>query len=506
LRQSEKRLKSAERIANVGHWNWDLNTNQVTWSEGTFRIFGQPPDYNASYEDLVRVTIPEDRGRLEQVVRDSLAENRRFVIEFRIARPDGDLRTVRSISEISLDEEKALPLRMFGTVQDITDEKRAQEESFARQKLESVGTLAGGIAHDFNNFLGAVLGQAELALTELETGAVPEAELKTIREVAIRGSEIVRQLMIYAGTESETIGPVDLSRTVAEMVDLLKVSVSKRAMLVTYLGQDLPPLQANAAQIRRVVMNLVTNASQAIGDRDGMIRVTTRHVAADYARALSKGVTEGDYLELEVSDSGCGMSREMQSKVFDPFFTTKDAGHGLGLAVVQGVVRNLGGIIHLASDPGKGTTFQILLPCVQSAAGEPPNPRRGGGELAPESLAATVLLVEDEGALRQAVVKLLRRTGAEVLEAASGSIAIDLLRKHGGNIDVILLDLTIPGASAQEVLAEAEQARPNSKVVLTSAYSEEKAASMVGPNIRAFIRKPFKLGDLTQTLRNVLSS
>jgi PAS domain S-box-containing protein len=506
LRQSEQRLKSAERIANVGHWDWDINTNQVTWSEGTFRIFGRPPDYQASYEDLIRVTIPEDRGRLEKVVRDSLAENHGFVIEFRIARPDGDVRTVRSISEISLDEGSVLPLRMFGTVQDITDEKRAQEESFARQKLETVGTLAGGIAHDFNNLLGAVLGQAELAMAELETGSVPEEELKTIRAVAIRGSEIVRQLMIYAGTESEITGPVDLSRTVAEMVDLLKVSVSKRATLAMDLARDLPALHANVAQIRRLVMNLVTNASQAIGDREGVIRVATRHLTVTGAVALSKRVTEGDYLELEVSDNGCGMSQDMQSKVFDPFFTTKSTGRGLGLAVVQGVVRNLGGTINLASELGKGTTFQILLPCVQAAAKRTADPLRGSREPLRESLGATVLIVEDEDALRQAVVKFLRRTGAEVLEAAKGSTAIELLREHSGDIDVILLDLTIPGASAQEILAEAAQARPNSKVILTSAYSEEKAAGMEGPNVRTFIRKPFKLGDLTQTLRKVLSS
>jgi PAS domain S-box-containing protein len=505
LSESEKRLKNAERVANVGHWDWDLTSNQVTWSEGTFRIYGQPPGCNPSYEDVLQATIPEDKDRFDQVVRNSLAENKGFVIEFRIARPDGEQRSVRSICEISLDEGRDSPVRMFGTIQDITDEKRAQEESLVRQKLESVGTLAGGIAHDFNNLLGGVLGQAELGLTELENGSAPEAELNTIKQLAVRGSEIVRQLMIYAGTESEIVGPVDLSCTVAEMLELLKVSVSKRAILETHLAEDLPALQANAAQIRRLVMNLVTNASQAIGDRDGVIRVATRCVQAASAVALSKRVTECDCLELEVSDDGCGMPQEMQAKVFDPFFTTKSTGHGLGLAVVQGVVRNLRGTIHLASELGKGTTFRIWLPCLQSTAEETSNPLRGCGEQARESLTATILIVEDEDALRQPVVKVLRRKGAEVLEAANGPTAIDLLRQHSVNIDVILLDLTIPGASAQEVLTEAARATPNSKVLLTSAYSSEKAAGISGPNIRGFIRKPFRLGDLIQTLRSVLS-
>jgi CheY-like chemotaxis protein/two-component sensor histidine kinase len=339
-----------------------------------------------------------------------------------------------------------------------------------------------------------------------EMGSAPEEELKD-RQVALRGSEIVRQLMIYAGKEKETIGRIDLSRTVAEMVELLRVSVSKQAVLVTDLGQDLPHLQADAAQIRRIVMNLVTNASQAIGTRDGVVRVSTGRVAAGQAATLAHGSGERDYLELEVSDNGCGMPLEMQSKVFDPFFTTRSAGHGLGLAVVQGIVRNLGGTIHLASEPGRGTTFRILLPSAPAAAEEAAGQLSSAGEPAHELLAATVLIVEDEDVLRQSVAKMLRRKGAVVLEAANGSAAIDLLRTKGSQLDVILLDLTIPGPSSQEVLAEAAQGRPDLKVILTSAYSEEMAAASMGsPIVRRFVRKPFPLQDLVQTLRNVLSS
>jgi CheY-like chemotaxis protein len=235
--------------------------------------------------------------------------------------------------------------------------------------------------------------------------------------------------------------------------------------------------------------------------------VSTGRVAAAQAGGLANGGAERDYLELDVSDNGCGMSQEMQSKVFDPFFTTLSAGHGLGLAVVQGIVRNLGGTIHLTSEPGKGTTFRILIPCAPTAAVETAGPLSSAGEPARELLKATVLIVEDEDVLREAAAKALRGRGVEVLEAANGSAAIDLLRTKGSQIDVILLDLTIPGPSSQEVLAEAAQCRPDLKVILTSAYSEEMAtATMSTPLIHRFIRKPFKLGDLVQTLRNVLSS
>jgi CheY-like chemotaxis protein len=309
--------------------------------------------------------------------------------------------------------------------------------------------------------------------------------------------------MIYAGKEDEGVGPADLSRTVAEMLELLKVSVSKRAELVTDLRHGLPPLRANIAQIQRIVLNLVTNASQAIGDGSGVIHLATRCVAAAGASVVENTAAPGTYLELEVSDNGCGMSQEMPAKVFDPFFTTRSAGHGLGLAVVQGIVRSLGGRIDLTSQPGKGSTFRVLLPSASTTIDEA---TRGAAGAPRPTLAATVLVVEDEDVLRQAVAKMLRRTGAAVFEAANGSVAIDLLHDLGDRIDLVLLDVTIPGPSSQQVLATAMQAKPDLKVILTSAYGkEEVAASMSVPIVRGFIRKPFRSGDLIKALQECLS-
>ena len=193
----------------------------------------------------------------------------------------------------------------------------------------------------------------------------------SIGDVATRGSEIVRQLMIYAGNESGALEPVDVTSLVTEMLELLKVAVSKHAALKTSLAQDLPRVRANSAQIRQVVMNLVTNASEAIGDRDGVIRVTTGRLGVGSGSnplEAVKNLPEGDYVWLEVSDTGCGMTPETQRRAFDPFFTTKFAGRGMGLAMVQRIVRGLGGVIHVVSSPGNGSSIQVVLPCIAETA------------------------------------------------------------------------------------------------------------------------------------------
>ncbi len=407
LRTSEERLKRAERIAQVGHWDWNIKTNKVSGSEETCRIVGLPHDHSPSFDEVFQIISPQERGRVKQWLKNCLRQKKGDSIELQIARPHGELRTLALTSEV-LHDENGIEEHLVGTCQDITDSKRRQEDVFAMQKLESVGTLARGIAHDFNNLLGSLLAQAEFAQMELAAGSSPEDELRRIRDVAIHGAGIVRQLMVYAGNESQDLTEIDISRIIEEMLDLLKVSVSKHAVLVTHLESNLAPVRANAAQLRQIVMNLVTNASEAIGERGGVIRLTTGHVSIDRVAAISKGVTAGDYVQLEVSDTGAGMPLETQARVFDPFFTTKSAGRGLGLAVVQGIVRKLYGAIHLVSAPNNGATFQILLPCI-AGAGAAAGVTEHTDEGTRSSMDATVLVVEDEDPLRQAVVNVLRQ-------------------------------------------------------------------------------------------------
>jgi len=510
LCSSEDRLKNAERLAHVGHWDWNVKINELSWSDEMFRIFSIPVGYALSWDACLQAVVSQDRERVQRWVSECLAEKRGNSIEFQLLRPSGDTRTVMCTAEVSTDDE-GFSKRLFGACQDITDARRTQQEDFVRKKLESVGTLAGGIAHDFNNLLGCVLAQSELALAECASGLYPEEELKAIRDVAIRGSQIVRQLMFYAGKERETNGLVDASRTVQEMLELLKVSVSKHATLDANLGPDYQVVRGSSAQLQQIMMNLVINASEAIGDRDGTIRITTRCLKVDRgsSRQILDRLPPGNYVQLEVSDTGRGMSEETQARIFDPFFTTKSAGHGLGLAVVDGIVRGLHGAIYVASEPSKGAKFQVLIPRVEVAGtvADTGADAVRSIESVPENHDITVLVVEDEDPLRQAVVRMLRNKGFKVLEAGNGSIAINILRTSGGKIDLILLDMTIPGASSAEIVTEAVRIRPDARVILTSAYSQEMLKlPNSDPQIRGFIRKPFQFGDLVKTLSNTLLS
>jgi two-component system, cell cycle sensor histidine kinase and response regulator CckA len=369
--------------------------------------------------------------------------------------------------------------------------------------------LAGGIAHDFNNLLGGTLAFSELAQAKVAEGTSPEDELRQISATAIRGAEIVRQLMIFAGTESGTLEPVDVSSQVMGIIELLKVSISKHAVLTTSLSDGLPAVHGNPAQIRQVVMNLVINASEAIGDRDGTIRIVTERVTvgsgADVWKA--KNLRDGDYLQLEVSDTGCGMTHETQRRAFDPFFTTKFEGRGMGLAVVQQIVHHLGGGIHVVSSANQGTSVAVLLPCVRETI-RPNSSEKAFGrvsEVAPQ-IGSTVLVVEDEPVLLSATSKLLGRKGFVVLQATNGNAALELVRNGKQNIDAMLLDVTLPGVSSREVFEEAGRLRPDLIVILTSAYSRANIeVSFAGLRVAHFIRKPFPIEELIKLLQLTMS-
>jgi PAS domain S-box-containing protein len=504
--QTEQRFRKMADAAPIMIWVSALDKRCTFFNKRWLTFTGRTMEEELG-EGWTEGVHPEDLDRCLAVYASSFDARRDFQVEYRLRRADGEYRWILDNGQPRFGPDGAFA-GYNGSCIDITELKRTQEEAFDRQKLESLGVLAGGIAHDFNNLLGSILADSELVLEDLPAGSVAQEGVRNIRTVAIRAAEIVRELMAYAGQESPVIEPVDVSGLVSEMLHLLKVSISKLAVLKTELAQGLPAARANAAQIRRVVMNLITNASESLGGRGGVITISTslvkkgRESAGDGATRLPPG----HYLQLAVSDTGCGMTEEEQARIFDPFYTTKFAGRGLGLAAVQGIMRSHGGGIDLVSTPGHGTTFQILLPTAGHLMKSVVRKTVTDARAPVRHACGRVLLVEDEETLRRSVSSMLRRKGFSVIDTGDGYSAIDLLRTHKDPLDVVLLDMNIPGCSSREVTEEARRVRPEIKVILTTAYSREMAAPYFqAPQVAGFIRKPYQMDDLMRLLRDMLA-
>ena len=508
LRAEAARRESEEKFREMAD-----SAPVMIWVAGPDKV---PTFFNKTWLDFVGRTLEQElnNGWIENLHPDDQDQcfaryvsafdaRQSFQIEYRLRRADGEYRWLLC-SGVPRFSPGGVFAGYIGSDTDITDLRRTQAETLARQKLESLGVLAGGIAHDFNNLLGSIITNSEFALMELPNQSPAYGVVETIKTVANRAAQIVRQMMAYAGEEGPVFQSVNLSQLVREMVQLLKVSISKGAILHVQLAENLPSVRANAAQIQQVVLNLVVNASEAIGDGEGVISLTVARCPAGHRGAPA--FAQDGCVRLEISDTGCGMTDEIQARIFDPFFSTKFAGRGLGLSVVQGIVRGHDGAINVASAPGGGSRFEVLLPCTCAPA------RDGNGlpvsAAAPRgmSLAGNVLVVEDEGPLRLAVSMMLRKRGLAVIEADNGRSAVELFRTNTPKIDVVLLDLTLPGLSGPDVLGELRRIQPAIQVIVTSAYSREYVWKMLGGQPRChFIRKPYQLTELMDLLGIVVT-
>jgi PAS domain S-box-containing protein len=497
LRESEERFRNMADTAPVMIWVSGPDQLCTFVSRSWLDFTGRTLDQELG-EGWAEGIHPHDVQHCLQIYSTSFQARRSFQMEYRLRRADGEYRWILDEGVPRFEQDRIF-VGYIGCCTDISDLKRTQEEALARQKLETLGVMTAGIAHDFNNLVGSILAVAELAQMELDQGHSPRGEIEGIKTVASRASQIVRELMIYCGQDKAKREPVDISRLVEDTLELLRVSISKHATLRTDLDSNLPSVHGSAAQLRQVVMNLIINASEALGEMDGVIHVATSQINAEPGE--EEGAAQG-YVRLEVSDTGCGMPESVRTRIFDPFFSTKFAGRGMGLAVVQGIVRDHAGVITLISEPGRGTTFQIVLPCDGEAPGvRQEAPTRVANVRADEKTGA-VLLVDDEEVLRTAVAALLRRRGYAVIEASDGTAAIGLLRTSNSEIDAMLLDVTLPGVSSREVFEEARLLRPAVTIVLTSAHSKEAVdVTFAGLTVERFIRKPFQMDDLMGMLR-----
>jgi two-component system cell cycle sensor histidine kinase/response regulator CckA len=455
-----------------------------------------PADLAGQYGDNDRAVM---RGRIPQRFEERLvdARGRQFDVE--------------TIKTPIFDADGAV-VGTTGIARDVTDRKRAEEERRLleakmrdAQKLESLGILAGGIAHDFNNLLMGILGNANLARLELAAESPALMTVSDIETAALRAAELTKQMLAYSGKGRFVIQRLDLSAVVREMTSLLGTVVSKKATLRLDLGASLPPIEADASQIRQVVMNLLTNASDALRDEPGLITITTGEVLADReylaASFAEEELPEGRYVYFEVSDTGCGMEEATKARIFDPFFTTKFTGRGLGLAAVLGIVRGHAGTIRVYSEPGRGTTFKILFPAADAAdevsVDAPPTTAWSGSGL--------ILLVDDEETVRAVGRRMLERLGFRVAVAGNGRVALRVLEARAGEVTAVLLDMMMPEMSGEETFRELRRRYPSLPVVLSSGYNEQDATSrFVGRGLAGFIQKPYRVEELRETLRAVL--
>jgi PAS domain S-box-containing protein len=380
----------------------------------------------------------------------------------------------------------------------IEERRRTEEQARNAQKLESLGVLAGGIAHDFNNLLVGVLGNAGLALLELPADSPARQPIRDIEVSAQRAAELTRQMLAYSGRGRFRVEPVDLSSVAEEMSQLLGRVISKQARLSLRLGRQLPAVVADVTQLRQVVMNLITNASDALGDQPGTVTLETGVVDADRARLaatyLNEDLPPGRYVYLEVSDTGCGMDAPTTARIFEPFFTTKFTGRGLGLAAVLGIVRGHKGAIAVQSAPGRGTTFRVYLPASADAADV--QAAATGGALGQG--AGLVLLVDDEEAVRGLARRVLERGGYRVVEAASGDAALAALADHDGAVRAIVLDLTMPGLTGETTLQEIRRRHPAVPVIVSSGYIPEDEGALGGA---PFLAKPYRPSELVDAVK-----
>ncbi len=453
------------------------------------------------------------------------------VVKKRIQQLNQDNKSVEMLEEIFLRidgshvpiEASAVPIVYEGKngamvyLRDITERKKAEENRLnlerhmlQTQKLESLGVLAGGIAHDFNNILMAIMGHSELALEELSPVAPARQSINDIATAAKRASELCRQMMTYAGKTSHSPELVNLKTLFEEMLHLLKTSISKKAIFNLHIAEDLPSILADPSQIRQIVMNLIINASDAIGDKSGVISITTGATRCDeeylMQTDLYSEIAPGLYVYFEVSDTGIGMDITTQSRIFEPFFTTKFSGRGLGLASVMGIVRTHNGAIKVYSEPGKGTTFKILLPAIDSALfinkedSEHEQIELWSGK-------GTVLFVDDEETLRALGARILEHLGLNVITAADGRKALDIYRADKDRIDAVLMDLTMPHMDGAQAYTEMRKLNPDAKVIIASGnVVEDVAARFAGKGVAGILQKPYSIIRLRELLSSILPS
>lgn len=518
LRASQKQLSSIAATMPQALYVFDIVERKMVYSNrevwGDLAYTREEVD-KLGPQFLSLMLHPDDQAKLPALLArwDTARDGEVLETEYRIKHADGSWRWHLGRDAVYQRDADGKVRKIIGTIQDITQRKQAEEERQKlqaqvqhSQKMESLGILSGGIAHDFNNLLTSVLGYTDLALSELPANSLAHSYVAHAVDGARRAAELTQQLLAYSGKGRFVVEPVDLSAITEEMTRLLQVSISKKCVIQFDLRKPLPAVEADAAQMRQVIMNLVINASEAIGDEQGVIGISTGIMQCGRAwfadASADDHLPEGQYVFLEVSDTGGGMTPETRARIFDPFFTTKFTGRGLGLSAVLGIVRGHRGAIKVYSEVGKGTSIKMVFPSSQlpakavEPASELPAAWRGQG---------MVLIIDDEPFVIDLARCMLEKMGFTVLTARNGHDGLQVFEKEGDNIRLVLLDMTMPQLDGEETFRELRKLRSDVQTILSSGYNEQTATSrFAGKGLAAFIQKPYTFEQLQATVRKVL--
>jgi PAS domain S-box-containing protein len=517
LRQSEERYALALEGANEGHWDWDLVPDRLYLSPTMQLLHGLPADVSidSRAEWLAQVAIhPDDAPRVHAAVAAHFAgESKQYEVEYRVRHPDGNWHWLH-VRGRCLRNERGEVIRFVGSGIDVTDSKQAQAEKERlelqlrqSQKMEAIGTLAGGIAHDFNNILGAIVGYGELAQQRAPQGSALKRYLDSVMHAAERARTLVDRILGFSRSGAAERVPVNVQRVLEETLELLRASLPANIRLETELKAADLAVIGDATRMHQVIMNLCTNAAQAMQASGGRLRVALEQVDLESPRTFSRGeLAAGPYLRLTVSDTGSGIPPEIVERIFEPFFTTKRVGEGtgLGLSLVHGIVADLGGVIDLETELGRGTTVSIWLPKSQAAAARAvsESPRElpcGDGE--------AVLVVDDEAALVGVTEEMLAELGYNPVGVVSSQEALQVFRDNPRRFDVVVTDEMMPELSGTQLAREIGALRPGMPVILMSGYGGDDLEQRAGvAGVREILRKPLQKSVLADALARVLST
>jgi signal transduction histidine kinase/CheY-like chemotaxis protein len=511
LAESEARFRLVAEKTGQVVFDLDAASGHTVWLGAVAEQFCEQAVPGAGFDGLLERVHPDDREGVRAALLAVRAGDGPLRLEYRLRRRDGSARTVSHQSGLLLGARGEVT-HHYGVLVDVTESRATEAALRERQKLDSLGLLAGGIAHDFNNVLAALNANVSLLAAELPA-APPDvaAHLDSLRSTIMGATELTRQLLAYAGRGQLEVRPVDLSRVVAEMVNLLSVTVPKKIRVEVQAAPGLPAVEADVGQLQQVVMNLVTNAADAIGGNPGRVSIVTALAGLD-AQTIAAGprlhdLVPGPYVRLSVEDDGSGMTDEVAARIFDPFFSTKkEAGHGLGLSVMLGILRGHHAGITVSSTPGKGSLFSIYFPASDRPADQPAAKAGTAPPLArlraPAGTRGVALVVDDEPAIRRAASLTLRAMGFEVRQAGDGGEAIEIIAASPGGFAMVLMDLSMPRLSGREALQAIRRHQPQLPVIIASGYGHDE--NVVADDFTGFLAKPYQLEELEQMIARLL--